>query len=506
MALTRPCPSCRKPLAIPQPLPNQIRCDQCGASIKLTGAPTESSIRIGPPSASAGVPLSNVAAGTAAVATASLPKSAPRPSTATLAAGTVIVLFLGCFVFSGVALAMWLVAGARKPIEVVEAKQTPEEQPPEPPPPPPSPPAPAPMPPHIQDAIDKGTAYLQNSLKKNKLPPKGNVKVADRVVGLRALSGLALLECKVPADDPAIQAVLEDVREAGPHLTDAYALSCALFLLNRLHDMDALQGTDRDLVRSMALRLAAGQYASGRWRYVNPVLTPQQEEQLLIRLNDNNYAPARNGGGDNSVTQFVLLALWGSMRRDLPLKAPILCSARQFRQSQSDKGTWSYSGVINGPHQDSGTCAGLVALAMEKTLREDKKYKGHGGSDGASLDPKIDEQIAKAFAHLATIIDRDKQKDGKRLVQADAHGDWYFLWSLERVAVIYDRQEIGGKDWYAWGSELLVKGQRPNGSWQDQNGEVADTCFALLFLMRANLAKDLTESIRTRGGKAFVVP
>ena len=285
-------------------------------------------------------------------------------------------------------------------------------------------------------------------------------------------------------------------------MTDAYSLSCALFLLNRLHDVQPLQGNDRDLVRSLALRLAAGQHGSGRWHYVNPVLTPQQEEQLLVRLNDNNYVPTRKqAGGDNSVTQFVLLALWGSMRRDLPLKAPILYSAGKFRQSQSNKGTWSYSGALNTHGQDSGTCAGLIALAMEKTLREDKKYKSHGGSDGAAVDPKIDEQIAKAFAHLATIIDRDSPKKGKKLVKADALGDFYFLWSLERVAVIYDKKEIGGKDWYAWGSELLVKDQRSNGSWQDRHGEVADTCFALLFLMRANLAKDLTESIvRSRIG------
>ena len=189
MAVTRPCPSCRKPLEIPHPVPSQIRCDQCGASIKLKGVPTESSIASGPPSASAREPLSNVTAGTAAVATAPLPNASPRRSTLMLAVGTVIMLFLGCFVFSGIALAIWLAAGDRKPIEVAEAKQAPEEPPAELPAPPPSSPALAPMPPHIQAAIDKGTAHLQSYLKANKLPPiKGNAKFAsDRVVGLRAL-------------------------------------------------------------------------------------------------------------------------------------------------------------------------------------------------------------------------------------------------------------------------------------------------------------------------------
>ena len=41
----------------------------------------------------------------------------------------------------------------------------------------------------------------------------------------------------------------------------------------------------------------------------------------------------------------------------------------------------------------------------------------------------------------------------------------YFLWTLERVGVLYNRREIAGKDWYAWGAELLVDHQAEDGSW-----------------------------------------
>ena len=34
MALIKPCPRCQKPLEIPQPPPEQIRCSACGAVIK----------------------------------------------------------------------------------------------------------------------------------------------------------------------------------------------------------------------------------------------------------------------------------------------------------------------------------------------------------------------------------------------------------------------------------------------------------------------------------------
>src|SRR5262249_37248242 len=74
---------------------------------------------------------------------------------------------------------------------------------------------------------------------------------------------------------------------------------------------------------------------------------------------------------------------------------------------------------------------------------------------------------------------------------------YYFLWSLERAAVAYSLDRIGGKDWYTWGADFLVADQEKDGSWQGVHGSYgADTCFALLFLRRADLAKDLSASLR----------
>src|SRR5262249_1355787 len=67
----------------------------------------------------------------------------------------------------------------------------------------------------------------------------------------------------------------------------------------------------------------------------------------------------------------------------------------------------------------------------------------------------------------------------------------------ERVALAYDLKTIGKKDWYAWGADLLVADQTPDGSWAGQYGQGGcDTCFALLFLRKANLARDLSASLR----------
>src|SRR5262249_33764537 len=75
---------------------------------------------------------------------------------------------------------------------------------------------------------------------------------------------------------------------------------------------------------------------------------------------------------------------------------------------------------------------------------------------------------------------------------------YYFLWSLERVAVACGLDTIGNKDWYAWGSQSLLQNQAPEGNWGTMHLQdpISDTCFALLFLTRANLAGDLTATLK----------
>ena len=74
--------------------------------------------------------------------------------------------------------------------------------------------------------------------------------------------------------------------------------------------------------------------------------------------------------------------------------------------------------------------------------------------------------------------------------------------------MLFNLKEIGGKKWYEWGADTIVKNQRPDGSWRDRFPGICDTCFALLFLKRANVAKDLTDKLqeaRVLGG-AIVPP
>src|SRR5262249_43541937 len=89
------------------------------------------------------------------------------------------------------------------------------------------------------------------------------------------------------------------------------------------------------------------------------------------------------------------------------------------------------------------------------------------------------------------------QEGGDSLGRVDSGKALYFLWGMERVCLIYDLKTVGGKDWYAWGAGWLLNHQKPDGSWQGEFAEGgSDTCFALLFLERSNLAADLTPHLK----------
>jgi hypothetical protein len=96
-----------------------------------------------------------------------------------------------------------------------------------------------------------------------------------------------------------------------------------------------------------------------------------------------------------------------------------------------------------------------------------------------------DPVAAAALDNLAIQLRQDRIES-----QGKSFAGLYFYWSLERVAVIYGLTQIRGVDWYSWGAERLLKKQRPDGGWGEQ--DCIDTAFAILFLSRANIAEDLT--------------
>ena len=351
---------------------------------------------------------------------------------------------------------------------------------------------PPPPPPHarqseIDEAIARGTAYLQMRMQDGKALYSASGFGGESHIGAAALTGLTLLESGVPPDDPGVVKALSLVRLESATLSKNYVVACSIFFLNRLHEANPLSDADRRMHKNLVLRLVSGQQTNGQFGYNCPPLAPTAEQNLFENLQGNTYQPnSRFKDGNNSQTQFAILALWGSRRLGIPVTQPLLAAASHFRKTQTSTGVWTYNQKVY--LGDSSTSAGLIALAIERGLNPAASENRNFLQDPA---------VAKGFKHLGTVLDKTT-KSPRSFFKADAGGDLYFLWTVERVGVIYDLPEIEGKNWYDRGMEIILANQKKDGSWAERYIGVPDTCFAMLFLMRANMAKDLTETLRSR--------
>jgi hypothetical protein len=381
----------------------------------------------------------------------------------------------------------------------------------------------------IDRAIDKGVEALR------KMQGPGGVW-QHKEMGATALAGLALLECVGDKDDKAVQIAARRVREASYALTSTYSLSLAILFLDRLDNP-----ADTPLIESMVVRLLAGQRQGG-WDYECSPILPQEMRRLKTesegklrggrdlrklpakgrrktsdlpkeiqeQLQAIRLAGERVGRIDNSNTQFATLALWVGRRYGIPVQKALLRVDQHFRATQDPNGGWGYmllpggrlGFATGGTPTASMTCAGLLGLAVGHGAKLDlEKAKD---PDLEKRDISKDAQIKQGLRALATAVGKPTGWSGVgrpsvTIPWVSGQG-YYYLWSLERVAVAYSLTTIGKNDWYEWGAEALLVSQGPTGAWHGMYGTSgADTCFALLFLKRANFARDLTSGLS--GGK-----
>ena len=284
---------------------------------------------------------------------------------------------------------------------------------------------------------------------------------------------------------------------------------------------------DVPLLEALTVRLLSGQVDNGAWMYDTDKipdgeekrleayynqakekkpdpprqprtvrdLAPELQQRLLqIRLRPGTvFAPV-----DHSNTQFATLALWvGRPHAEYRWMAALALIDRHYRATQNADGGWGYHIIAKSAEAAttaSMTCSAILGLSVAHGMAV-MNGKPLDANARPAFDPMRDATLRKAIARLTMFIDQPpsvKKMPAPRLVGKDI----YFLWSLERIMVVLKVDRLGGKPWYQWGSELLVANQQGDGRWAAEFGaNGADTCFALLFLNRANLAKDLTIKI-----------
>jgi hypothetical protein len=195
---------------------------------------------------------------------------------------------------------------------------------------------------------------------------------------------------------------------------------------------------------------------------------------------------------DNSNSQFAMLALWAARRHGVPTERTLALADKRYRSSQNGDGGWGYH--LRSPTKSAMTGVGLLGLAV-----------GHGSSDEglrAAAQARQKRAAARDLLRDPAINDGLQafaQYIGGSNDPALPRTNLYFLWTVERVAMLYNLPTIGNKDWYRWGVHILVPSQQPSGGWFLGGYPGADlpidTSFALLFLKRSNLVEDLTRDL-----------
>jgi uncharacterized protein (TIGR03067 family) len=253
---------------------------------------------------------------------------------------------------------------------------------------------------------------------------------------------------------------------------------------------------------------------------------------------------ATTGGvmrGDNSNTQFATLGLWVGRRYGVPVREALREVGDRFRQSQGEDNGWQYvsapvAGAKQGPSTAAITCAGLLGLAVDYGVAKEIEARAEEQNRKRSRpvrDPLKDPRIFGALNRLAALLEEvmavrlDQPAPGPavplmpgqppQLASQRLTGGlnsistiYYILWSTERVALAFSQEALGSKrklDWYERGAEVLLPLQGHDGGWTARGFGTGgcptiNTCFALLFLQRVNLARDLTTSLKRKSRKS----
>ncbi len=355
----------------------------------------------------------------------------------------------------------------------------------------------------IAKAIDRGVAWLKGDRKGDKQwKPHGNYDI-----GTTSLAILTLSACGVARDDPIIAESLDWLFTQTPGKT--YDRAVALMAIDEVYTPEGEQlrlreggkRKQRELpkarqkwVLEVAEKLERTATQPGSWGYpprgrVIPNLDTSNTQYAILGLNAAThfgYEP-KEGSWLGIMRHFQLVR-----EKDAPAGFVALHEAGKAisDEAKTTQGAvpvrevagFRYS-TMKGPHEvwASMTCAGIASLSIARFQLQrigSKKLN-------SQVEREIDEAIHGAWAWLDQnwATDRHPHHPG---------GDWiyYYLYSLERAAILHGISRVGGRDWYFEGAAQLLARQKEKGGWsksvkRKDAPAVVQTCLALLFLKRA---------------------
>lgn len=300
----------------------------------------------------------------------------------------------------------------------------------------------------INRAIDRGVEYLLNQ---QEIDGSFRYHAPEYVNGQTALAAYTLLKSGLKREHQAVQRALAYIRNQP--CVKTYEMACTIMAFVATKDPQHLA-----LIQQLTDELASWQKSDGGYGYPDG----------RVDLSNTQYA-ALGFRAAASVGATVAPETWR------------LLIQRTLKHQLTPSGAYEPSGfgyVDTGDPTGSMTCAGVSILkiandALQGVPTQDRRDGELRGSATAGIRRGVD-WLARNFSVSTNPPD-------------NKHANWirYYLYGLERVGALVGEREIGGHDWYREGARYLVRTQRGDGSWDSGDDGQPETCYALLFLVKA---------------------
>ena len=296
------------------------------------------------------------------------------------------------------------------------------------------------------------------------------------------------LQAGIPENDPEFQALLATV--LAQKFEKTYNVS---LMAMALEDIDRVKHQRR--IAQCAQFLLDNQCANGQWHYGEPSIfvedvdvqppLPKSKTVRKVVVTRKRDGPA---SGDNSNSMYAMLGLRACHDAGIVIpKATIEKAAKWWRDTQSRTGTvkgslgasegWCYSRHEHKPY-GSMTAGGVGSLVICDYI--------------LNIDWKKDPNVAAGMEWLSknfSVTFNPGPYEHAAMEMNSQHQYYYYMYGLERAAILYGADQIGNNYWFAKGTLALLDAQREDGSWRSKTGDpAADTCFAILFLRKATRA------------------
>jgi hypothetical protein len=346
--------------------------------------------------------------------------------------------------------------------------------------------------------------------------------------GSTALALLALLKSGLPRSDEVITKGFSFLRKQP--LRKTYSVSIAIMALEALFTPQKVEDRQKGHTRAVAPGRMKMPPRDLDWMkelavflFENMAYSKMQTQNGVITTPKNAWSYPRDQSGDHSNTQYAILGLRSAQRCGVLIPRGLwedvwVKVIDHFLEVQEKDGPkvkrwkmledrkhgyvsyktatgipdtargWCYSSGCDAKaggkiHSDatsgSMTCVGIASLLIAVDGLHQIRSAKLNSNRKSAIRKSTNDGLAW-MAHHFTV----KRNPGH------PQGSWlyYYLYGMERAAVLADVRNIGKHDWYREGAEWLI-GHQGGGGWSARSGSgpLPATCFALLFLTKATI-------------------